>query len=48
MVDKYTTIPMRNYEDVAVIIANLKIPTYFFILKMHEDDNVSIILGEHS
>jgi hypothetical protein len=45
MADKSTNVPIGICEDVPISIANVSIPTDFFILEMHEDDNLSIILG---
>jgi hypothetical protein len=45
MADKSTAIPIGTCEDVPIMIANMQIPTNFVILEMHEDDNLSIVLG---
>ena len=45
MADKSTAIPIGICEDVPVVVANVTILTYFVILEMPEDDNMSIILG---
>ena len=45
MADKSTAIPIGISEDVPVVVANVTILTDFVILEMHEDDNMSIILG---
>src|SRR3989337_1378191 len=45
MADKSTAIPIGICEDVPVIVANVTILTYFVILDIPEDDNMSIILG---
>jgi hypothetical protein len=46
MADKSTTIPIGICEDVHVQVANnCLILTNFVVLEMHEDDNMSIILG---
>ena len=45
MADKSTAIPVGICDDVPVVVANVTILTYFVILEMPEDDNMSIILG---
>ena len=45
MADKSTAKPICICEDVPVVVANVTILTYFVILEMPEDDNMSIILG---
>ena len=45
MADKSTVVPIGICEDVPIYIANVLIPTDLVILKMPEDDNLSIILG---
>jgi hypothetical protein len=44
MADKSTTIPIGIYENVPIMVANVKIPADFVILEMPKDDNLSIIL----
>ena len=44
MADKSTAIPIGIYEDVPVVVVNVTILTDFVILKMPEDDSMSIIL----
>jgi hypothetical protein len=43
--DKSIAISIGIYENIPVVIANVKISTDFVILEMHEDDNFSIIFG---
>ena len=45
MADKSTAIPISICEDVPVVVANVTILTYFLILEMPEDENMTIILG---
>ena len=45
MADKSTAIHIGICEDVPIVVANVTILTDFVILEMHEDDNMSIILG---
>ena len=45
MTDKSTNVPIGICEDVPVQLANCLILTYFVVLEMPEDENMSIILG---
>ena len=45
MADKSTTIPIDICEDVPIVVANVTTLTYFVLLEIPEDDNMSIILG---
>ena len=45
MADKSTAVPIGICEDVPVKVANCLILTYFVVLEMPEDENMSIILG---
>ena len=45
MADKSTAVPIGICEDAPVQVANCLILTDFVVLEMHEDENMSIIVG---
>lgn len=45
MADKLTARPIGIVENVPILIANNLLPTYFVVLDILENDNLSIILG---